>query len=91
MKKAGLLPLAAGDDVEKKIEAIVQKEVDLLKNSARSPFLQESKLREVISLHEELMVGTPMLYRVMTRLHNWVQYEVYRSPDHPDYNTKFSA
>lgn len=92
LRKAGyIVDIEGEEDLERKIEAIIEKELEHLKNSARSPFMQESKLREVISLHKELMKGSPPLYRLLAKLHNWVQYECYRSPDSDGYHPQRAA
>jgi len=85
------IPEADCEQMTKKIEAIVGKELDHMSSSSRSPFLQESKLREVVALHSELLAAAPRDYRLLVKLHNWVQYEVYSSPDTPDYDPLRSA
>ena len=86
--------LVAGEDspdVDRKVEAIINKEMEHLKGSARSPFLQESKLKKLVAWNEEIFASCDPVYRKMMTLHNWLQFEVYAAPDRAGYEAKYSG
>jgi hypothetical protein len=83
--------LSGTEEFDQKVELILGKELDHLTSSARSPFMQANKLREIIALNDEISKSCPRWYKMLIRMHNWVQYSLYRDPSDPDYCSKQSA